>query len=65
MHRAALALSPSHLKAITRAAQCEAKLNRFSEAAQWCDRWLFGEILFPSIYLTGVWKLRKMSNSLK
>merc|ERR1712032_730383 len=38
--RAALALSPSHLKAITRAAQCEAKLNRFSEAAQWCDRGL-------------------------
>ena len=38
MHRAALALSPAHLKAITRAAQCEAKLNRFSEAAQWCDR---------------------------
>lgn len=38
--RAALALSPTHLKAITRAAQCEAKLNRFSEAAQWCDRGL-------------------------
>ena len=40
MHRAALALSPTHLKAIIRAAQCEAKLNRFSEAVQWCDRWL-------------------------
>merc|ERR1712004_806366 len=26
--------------AITRAAQCEAKLNRFSEAALWCDRGL-------------------------
>merc|ERR550519_3230689 len=38
--RAALALSPTHLKAIIRAAQCEAKLNRFSEAAQWCDRGL-------------------------
>jgi len=38
--RAALALTPTHLKAITRAAQCEAKLNRFSEAALWCDRGL-------------------------
>ena len=66
MHRAALALSPSHLKAITRAAQCEAKLNRFSEAAQWCDRWLLGKKLIPSIIdLAGVWKLRRMSNSLK
>ena len=54
MYRAALALSPAHLKAITRAAQCEAKLNRFSEAAQWCDRWLIENIFIPCIYLAGV-----------
>ena len=62
MLRAALALTPTHLKAITRAAQCEAKLNRFSEAAQWCDRWLLFQMLIPFIDLTGVWKLRRMNN---
>ena len=65
MHRAALALSPTHLKAIIRAAQCESKLNRFSEAAQWCDRWLLSKSLIPSIDLVGVWKLSRMSSSLK